>query len=281
MREFAEGGKSDVRVHHLLTHTSGIRAEDLYAYRERNASAELPPCESNANPDLHRSIYSGCGVPLARKPGEVMEYSGYGYELLGEIIRKTSGMSYPEFMKTYLFEPLGMRDTYYNVPASERHRIVHRLPEDACAEWLETEYAIASESAGGGIYATAYDTAVFAQMFLNGGEYNGTRVLSPVSVREMTRNRIPGVASEYRDEYFPEAYWGLGWSINGSKLDGGDLFSPEAYSHWGAAGVFVAVDPVYDLVSVYFTVEKDLQKPFKNMYTDHFNNVLLSSIMKL
>src|SRR5690606_33397852 len=154
--EFAEGGKSDVRVHHLLTHTSGIRGDDLYAYRDRNASAQLPPCEPNANPEIHRAIYSACGVSLARKPGEVMEYSGYGYELLGEIIRKTSGLSYPEFVHTYLLEPLGLKDTYYNVPASERHRIVRRAPEDACAEWLETDRAIESESAGGGIYATAY-----------------------------------------------------------------------------------------------------------------------------
>lgn len=277
--EFAQGGKADVRVHHLLTHTSGIRGDDVYHYRNTSTDP-LPPCEPNANPELHEFIYSACGVSLGNKPGEKMEYLGYGYELLGEIIRKTSGLSYPEFMQKHLFDPLGLKDTYYNVPAAERHRIVRRAPEDACAEWLETDQAIDSESAGGGLYATAYDVAVFAQMFLNGGEYNGNRILSPVSVREMTRNRIPGVPSEYRDEYFPEAYWGLGWSINGNKLDGGDLFSPKAYSHWGAAGVFVAVDPVYDLVSVYFTVERDLQKPFKNMYTDHFNNVLLSSIIK-
>lgn len=275
--EFAKGEKQDVRVHHLLTHTSGIRAEDIHTYRKQSTDS-VPSCESNANPELHQYIYSACGVPLGRKPGETMEYLGYGYELLAEIIRKVSGLAYPEFMRKHLFEPLGLKDTYYNVPMSERHRIVKRAPEDACAEWLETEESVASESAGGGIYATAYDVAVFAQMFLNGGTYNGTRILSKISVREMTRNRIAGVASEYRDEYFPEAYWGLGWSVNGTKLDGGDLFSQQAYSHWGAAGVFVAVDPVYELVSVYFTVEKDLQKPFKNMYTDHFNNVLLASI---
>lgn len=276
--QFAEGGKADVRVHHLLTHTSGISPEQLHAYRDSSPDP-IPPCEPNANPGLHQYIYSACGVPLTRKPGERMEYLGYGYELLAEIIRKISGLSYPQFMQQHLFEPLGLHNIYYNVPVSERHRIVRRAPEDACADWLENEDAITSVSAAGGLYATAYDVAVFAQMFLNGGQYNGKRILSPVSVREMTRNRIPGVASEYRDEYFPEACWGLGWSVNGSKLDGGDLFSPEAYSHWGAAGVFVAVDPVYDLVSVYFTVEKDLQKPFKNMYTDHFNNILLSAII--
>lgn len=279
--EFAEGGKGDVRVHHLLTHTSGIRPEEVWTHRESPGRNDLPPCPPDANPELHEEIYSACGVPLARKPGEVMSYLGYGYELLGEIIRKTSGMSYPEFMRKRLFEPLGMNDTYFNVPVAERHRIVRRAPDDACAEWLETDAFIASESAAGGLYSTVLDTAVFAQMFLNGGHYGGKRLLSPVSVREMTRNRIPGVASEYRDEYFPEAFWGLGWSVNGPKLDGGDLFSPEAYSHWGAAGVFVAVDPAYELVSVYFTVERDLQKPFKNMYTDHFNNIVLSSIVQI
>ncbi|WP_199615869.1 serine hydrolase domain-containing protein [Paenibacillus alkalitolerans] len=280
--EFQGEGKDAVRVHHLLTHTSGIRPEDLWEYKRKVAAeAVIPPCEENENPEIHREIYLGCGVPLARKPGEVMAYLGFGYELLGDIVRRISGLSYPEFMKRNLFEPLGMKDTFYNVPHSERYRIVRRSPEDACAGWLENDSCIESESAGGGLYSTAMDVAIFAQMFLNQGEYDGKRILSPVSVREMTRNHIPGVASEYRDEYFPEAYWGYGWSINGTKKDGGDLFSPEAYSHWGAAGVFVAVDPVCDVVSVYFTVERDLQKPFKNMYTDHFNNVLLAAIEKL
>jgi len=280
--EFQGEGKEEVRLHHLLTHTSGIRPEDLWEHMEKAAStADIPPCEENQNPHAHRNIFLGCSVPLARKPGEVMAYLGFGYELLGDIIRRVSGLSYPEFMSRHILEPLGMNDTYFNVPLSERHRIVRRAPEDACAEWLERDSCIESESAAGGLYSTAMDAAIFAQMFLNQGEYGGVRILSPVSVREMTRNHIPGVASEYRNEYFPEAYWGYGWGINGTKKDGGDLFSAEAYSHWGAAGVFFVVDPVYELVSVYFTVERDLQKPFKNMYTDYFNNVLLSAIVKM
>ncbi|MNO98861.1 hypothetical protein D3C76_906200 [compost metagenome] len=64
-------------------------------------------------------------------------------------------------------------------------------------------------------------------------------------------------------------------------MDGGDLFSAQAYSHWGAAGVFVAVDPVYDVAIIHFTVERDLQKPFKNMYTDYINNAVLAAIEEL
>jgi CubicO group peptidase (beta-lactamase class C family) len=125
------------------------------------------------------------------------------------------------------------------------------------------------------------DLAVFGQMFLNGGIYNGVRFLSPVTVKEMTRNQIPGVSSQYRDEVFPEAYWGYGWAINGSKRDGGDLFSPEAYSHWGAAGPFLCVDPIYQTVTVHLSVELDHQKPFKNMYVDYFNNTVLAAITDL
>ncbi len=173
-----------------------------------------------------------------------------------------------------------MNDSYFKVPQAERHRIVKRSPEDPCAEWLETDEMIDSVSPSAGIYSSVMDLAIFAQMFLNKGTYGDQRILSPISIKEMTKNHIPGVSSVYRDETFPEASWGYGWSINGNKKDGGDLFSQQAYSHWGAAGVFVAVDPVYEIVLIHFTIERDLEKPFKNMYTDHFNNVVLDAIEK-
>lgn len=280
--EFWGEGKEAVRIYHLLTHTSGIRGEDIHAHIERNGpSVPIPPCAENQNADIHKWLYLGYEVPLWRNPGEMMSYLGYGYELLGEIIRRVSGISYPQFVKQHLFEPLGMNNSYFNVPHSERHRIVKRSPEDPCAEWLEEESFIDSVSAGGGMYSTAMDLIIFAQMFLNKGTYDDRRILSPVSVLEMTKNHIPGVASEYRNEIFPEAFWGYGWGINGTKKDGGDLFSAQAYSHWGAAGVFVAVDPVYDIAIIHFTVERDLQKPFKNMYTDYINNAVLAAIEEL
>src|SRR5690606_16358476 len=106
---------------------------------------------------------------------------------------------------------LGMKQSYYNVPLSERHRIVKRSPEDPCAEWLERESCISSVSASGGAYSTTYDLCIFAQMFLNKGSYDGHRILSPISVLEMTKNHIPGVSAVYRNETFPEASWGYGW----------------------------------------------------------------------
>lgn len=281
--EFTGPGKKAVYVHHLLTHTSGINGEDVWKIisRKREQGVELPACPEGQDPDSHESLFYGYEVPLRTKPGQVMQYLGFGYQLLGEIVSRVSGVPYHRFVEERIFKPLGMNDTYFAVPDSERYRIVRRAPEAPCAEWIETEDLIQSMSAGGGAYGSAYDLAVFGQMFLLGGEYNGERLLSPISVFEMTRNQIPGVSSQYRDEVFPEAYWGYGWAINGSKRDGGDLFSSGAYSHWGAAGPFICVDPLYSTVTVHLSVELDHNRPFKNMYADHFNNTVLAAIEQL
>ncbi|WP_151732842.1 serine hydrolase domain-containing protein [Paenibacillus tengchongensis] len=281
--EFTGEGKTAVRVHHLLTHTSGLDQEVLYKHRQmkQQNGVEWPPCAPDQDPGNHDYLWGGYDAPLASPPGTVMSYCGYGYELLGEIIRRVSGQAYEQFVDEVLFKPLDMKDTCYRVPPEMRHRVVRRSPDAACAEWVESEHQLNSVSAGGGAYSTAQDLAVFGQMFLNGGIHNGTRILSPVSVKEMTRNQIPGVSSSYRDEVFPEAYWGYGWAINGTKRDGGDLFSAEAYSHWGAAGPFLCVDPAYETVTVHLSVELDHQKPFKNMYADYFNNMVLAAITEL
>ncbi|WP_339316687.1 serine hydrolase domain-containing protein [Paenibacillus sp. FSL R10-2734] len=280
--EFIGEGKTKVCVHHLLTHTSGLDGEVIWQNGQtKQEQGDYPPHEPNQDPDQHKYLYGGFDAPLSNEPGTVMSYCGYGYELLGEIIRRVSGQAYDIFVKETIFKPLGMENTYYRVPMEVRDKVVRRAPEAACAEWVDSEYNLNSVSAGGGAYSTAIDLAVFGQMFLNGGLYNGVRFLSPVTVKEMTRNQIPGVSSQYRDEVFPEAYWGYGWAINGMKRDGGDLFSPEAYSHWGAAGPFLCVDPIYQTVTVHLSVELDHQKPFKNMYVDYFNNTVLAAITDL
>lgn len=280
--EFTGDGKSKVCVHHLLTHTSGLEMDAIYQHRNgKQDTGKIPPCEPNENQEIHEYLYSAYDAPLSHEPGTVMSYCGYGYELLGEIIRRISGLAYDEFVTESIFKPLEMNNTFYCVPQHKRSQVVRRAPDAPCAEWVESVELLDSVSAGSGAYSTAIDLAIFGQMFLNGGIYNGVRLLSPITVKEMTRNQIPGVSSQYRDEVFLEAYWGLGWAINGTKRDGGDLLSSEAYSHWGAAGPFICVDPIYETVTVHLSVELDHQKPFKNMYVDYFNNTVLSAIIEL
>jgi CubicO group peptidase (beta-lactamase class C family) len=190
-----------------------------------------------------------------------MSYCNHGYALLGEIVRRVSGQSLADFARERIFEPLRMEDTSYIVPDAVRARIVRR-PLDApfavgvVGPGLGTREHQELPLAAAGVYSTVMDMAIFGQMFLNRGSYGDVRILSPASVAEMTRNQIPGISSQIPGEFFPEASWGFGWSIRGNKkaLRYGSLHSPQTFSHHGAGGVQFWVDPVYEIVGLYFSV---------------------------
>jgi serine-type D-Ala-D-Ala carboxypeptidase len=159
-----------------------------------------------------------------------------------------------------------MQDTFYIVPDAVRARIVRR-PLDApwavttpMGPGLGTREHQELPRGGGSVHATAMDMAIFGQMFLNRGSYGEVSILSPAAVAEMTRNQIPGISAQYVGEFFPEASWGFGWSIHGNKkaLQGGSLHAPQAFAHGGVGGVFLWVDPVYEIVGVYFSVALEL-----------------------
>ena len=263
--EFVGGAKDSVMVHHLLTHTSGLDDEQVDSYaKESRESVVIPPAESNQHPDIHERLWSTYGAPLAKPPGAEMSYSNYGYDLLGEIVRRISGGSLSEFAERRIFKPLGMKDSSFGVRESSRARLVRRRMDAGYAEsvdtmpGLETRRFQQTPLAGGGVYSTAMDLAIFCQMFLDRGRHGETAFLSPASVAEMTRNQIPGVPARYNDEVFPDAGWGLGWDIHGNKksLREGSLHSPATFSHGGAGGVYVWVDPVYEIVGCYFSIQR-------------------------
>jgi CubicO group peptidase (beta-lactamase class C family) len=261
--EFVGEGKEAVMVHHLLTHTSGLCDEeakdlDLNAFSEKKEWLSIPPCEETQHPRLHEYLSLRYDVPLCKPPGAEMSYCTYGYELLGEIVRRVSGRSLAGFCQERIFQPLGMADTHYIVPDSVTHRIVRRPSDAPFADVLSTFNLEETPWAGGGVYSTAMDTAKFGQIFLNRGIYGGARVLCPASVAEMTRNQIPGISARFGNQFFPEASWGLGWSVHGNKKSvgyNGILQSPQAFAHGGAGGVLVWVDPAYEIVGAYFSVQ--------------------------
>jgi CubicO group peptidase (beta-lactamase class C family) len=244
--EFKGEGRDSICVHHLLTHTSGLTDEDVEAHIHKKEGLEVPPCDGSQEPYIHRKIFLGCDTPPRNKPGKLMSYFSFGYEMLGEIVRRVSGKSYQVFVKERIFEPLGMNDSYLTVPDSVRERVVRRSAPAIFHEWLASDDCLKSASPAG--------TTQFRQI---------------------------QSGSEDSKEVFPEAFWGYGWGINGTKKDGGDLFSPHAYSHWGAAGPFVCVDPVYETILVFLCVEVDHHNPFKDIYADVFNNAALSAIEEL
>ena len=187
-----------------------------------------------------------------------MQYSGYGIHLLGEIIRRVSGQSLEAYASERLFDPSGMIDTHYSVPKLKWSRIPVRPAEALESETFNSTDSYVRPSPSGGAYSTAMDMAVFGQMLLNGGTYDRERMLSPVTVRAMTRNHLPGVSARMPNEYFPEAAWGLGWSVNAAykgKGYGEAMVSQSTFLHGGGGGTLLWIDPDLEIVGVYFSVQ--------------------------
>jgi CubicO group peptidase (beta-lactamase class C family) len=272
--EFVGEGKDRVMVHHLLTHTSGLLEEDVDRHVARKrGSVTVPAPEATQHPRVYEYLYLGYDAPLWKAPGEEMSYNNYGWELLGEVVRRVSGRSLADFARERILDPLGMKDTSYVPPETVWPRIVRR-PRDA-------PFAIGAKAlagffvgledpelrelpwACGGAYSTALDVAALGQMFLDRGRYGDARILSPASVAEMTRNQIPGISAQFHEEYFAEASVGYGWDVHGSKkaLADASLLSPRAFGMGGLMGTKLWVDPDRDVVVVYFSAAAALRTP--------------------
>jgi len=273
--EFTGEGKEAVMVHHLLTHTTGLNEKDIYDnFKEKDKNnIPVPQHDKTAHPYLSKRLYYGYDTPLRTAPGAIMSYCNFGFEMAGEIVRRLSGQSMEEFARENLFDPLGMKDTHYIVPDDKFSRVIRRKPyEGNDIDWYTSPESLKKPACAGGIYSTIIDMAIFGQMFLNKGKYGDRRILSPVTVSEMIRNQIPGVNATYDDEVFKEACWGYGWNVRGHKKDTcGTLRSPISINHGGFSGVSFWVDPAYETVCVYFSVDAK-----QNM--DLYINMVLASV---
>lgn len=259
--EFQGEGKDAVLVRHLLTHTSGLRDADVDKFaKEHESEISVPPAPMGLHPIAHKYLTLRYSAPLWKAPGKESSYSPYGCELIGEIVRRVSGEPLDRFAEHRIFQPLGMKDTSYcevDVPRARRAPLPHYVLDETEAE----RHARQTERlcwGSGSTVTTAYDFAVFCQMFLNRGSYGGVRILSPPSVAAMTRNQIPGIGATYDSQVFPEASWGFGWSVHGAKTGWcGGLYSAASYEHWGAGGIYIWVDPENEVLGVYLSSAKD------------------------
>jgi len=243
--ELVGEGKHAIMVHHLLTHTSGMHGQELGAHVQAKVErGELPP-----EPGL-AYLLAGLDAPLWKQPGEEMSYLNEGYLLLGLIAERVAGRPFVDLAADRVLEPLGMRDSGYGAPV-DPGRMIDWARGASLSPLLDPELRRRIGPAGG-LVSTTWDIALFGQALLGGG----TPILSRATVREMTRNQIPGVSARFESEYFPEASWGYGWDVQSEKKAprGGSLLSPRAFGHVGGGGVYVWVDPELELVGAYFSV---------------------------
>jgi len=204
--------------------------------------------------------------PLRNPPGTRFTYSDLGFITLGEVVKRASGMPLDQFAKQNIFIPLGMRDTEFRpavalrariAPTEKRRGQLSYLGDSASNAgadgdaWLRgqvhdpTSYRMNGVAGHAGLFSTAKDLAIYCQMILNGGEYNGTRVLSPLSVAEMTRPRLVSNTGNTR---------GLGWDINTSfSSNRGELFPLGSFGHTGFTGTSIWIDPSSQMFVVFLS----------------------------
>lgn len=246
--EFGKRGKEAVTVRHLMTHTSGL--PDMLPNNIELRKAHTPLAE------FYRQMFD---LELDFTPGTHLQYQSCGTAMLGVIVERLSGMNLPDFLHTELFVPLGMKDTALGIRDLPHERVAHVNVEEELrnADWnWNTPYWWHLGVPWGGMFSTVSDMARCCQMFLNGGELDGIRILSPATVAAMTRDQTSSMPLLPAEERHRQA-WGLGWRQMPTLAwaYGGNLLSPGAYGHGGATGTVVWVDPMQEVVCTLFTNE--------------------------
>jgi CubicO group peptidase (beta-lactamase class C family) len=190
-------------------------------------------------------------IPLLHQPGERWHYS-VSADVQGYLVEKLSGQPFPEFLKQRIFDPLGMKDTGFYVPAEKLNRFVSFYTYDKDRKFIahpgvpDFSKPPGAPSGGGGMVSTAMDYMRFCQMLLNGGELDGHRLLSPLSVQLMRSNVLPASARTMS----PGTGFGLDFAVVEDPVAAGG-YGGEGTFYWGGyAGTWFWIDPVYKMIVV-------------------------------
>ncbi|MDZ4686067.1 MAG: serine hydrolase domain-containing protein, partial [Planctomycetaceae bacterium] len=230
--EFAVNDKQDITVRDLLIHQSGLLAD--------NALADY----QNGPAEAMQKIYA---LKLLNPVGTKFVYSDVNFILLGDIVKRVSGLTVHEFSQKEYLGPLGMKDTGY-LPRDElKARTAPTEQRDG--HWMQGEvhdpraYKLDGVAGHAGLFSTADDLAIYAAMMLNGGKFGDTRILTPQTVSLMTRGNK--VSSGVR---------GLGWDKKtGYSINKGDLLTESAFGHGGFTGTVLWIDPELDLFFIFLS----------------------------
>ena len=273
--ELAGTDSDDVLVHHLLTHTSGWESEMLTGRIEAVlASGEIPPLPPDRDPFTAFFLALAFDPIRFCAPGETMSYANVNYELLAEIVRRTTGGSFDDAVRGRVFEPLGMKRSTVRLTDELRPHLVTRDPDlpmgaNSPTISLDSDAWRDSDSGASGVLASPVDLARFGQAILDGGALDGRRILAPSTVRSMTTDQIPGTPARWIDDRIvPHASWGYGFGVTCEQRwpwFGGGLQPFGTASHPGAGGVTFWIDRTHGIVGVWFEVITEMSPALEPM----------------
>jgi CubicO group peptidase (beta-lactamase class C family) len=250
----------EITIRQLMTHTSGLtyhwNPELGPLYRDAGVAHGLLQYDGT----IGDSVRKLAGLPLLFNPGEKFEYS-LSVDVLGYLVEVLSGMKLDQFMRTRIFEPLGMSDTYFFLPQNKVSRLataytwydgkgLARFPDKPITEGPFTysaDYPYRGPrtlfAGGAGLCSTVADYARFCEMMLNGGQYQGKRLLSRKSVELMTHDQLGRIQ--------PDMGFGLGFGVSGVKAPLEELGSPGQYGWGGFFYTTFFIDPKEQMIGIF------------------------------
>lgn len=260
-----ESPKVKMTIKNLLNHTAGLS----YGWTYHPVDQEYYYAgiyDSKGNDDFIRRVSN---LPLRFSPGEEFYYS-IATDVLGVLVERISGEPLDQYLKKYIFDPLGMVDTFFKVPVNKRDRFIPNYSYNSKikkAEKLENEYFSNKPSSrsyynpeflsgGGGLVSTAEDFMIFAESLRNDGELNGVRIINKETLNLMTKNQLPngveftGSSGEPQNWYGDSIKFGLGFGIINDPEYLRSSGSVGEYFWSGAAGTFFWIDPEKEIIVV-------------------------------
>jgi len=250
----------EITIRDLLRHTSGITYQwnqDLGPmYEKSNVASGLLQYDGT----IGDSVKHLAALPLLFNPGDRFEYS-LGIDVLGRLVEVVSGKPLDEFFRTRIFDPLGMKDTYFFVPDNKVDRLataytyysekgLNRFPDTSIREdsfVYSADYPTRGPkklfSGGAGLVSTAMDYARFCQMMLDDGKVGNTRLLSRKSVELMTHDQLGKISSDMG--------FGLGFGIDGDKSPLPELGSVGAFGWGGFFYTLFSIDPKEQMIVIF------------------------------
>ncbi len=262
--------KSPITIRQLLTHTSGI----VYGAFSQGALRAIYTKKglmdvglSNSRMTTEEFIDRLADVPLAFQPGEKFTY-GLNMDVLGRVVEVVSGSKLSDYFRKNIFEPLGMKSTFFYLPKEKQAKLVpiYTQREDGTLEMAASTGGISSGmdyplqadnnhyAGGGGLSSTAMDYATFIQALLNNGEYNGKRILSRKTIEVMTGDqmiRLNQLGNGYSNR--PGETFCLGFSLVTDQGKGIGMKSPGTYEWAGYFNTKFFIDPKEQLIFVGMT----------------------------
>ncbi len=252
-----EPAKGEITIRNLLTHTSGLDYPEIGSKELKAiyAKSGIPSGIGTTTGRVGDKVKALGGLPLKHQPGDKFTY-GLNTDVLGYLVEVVSGKPLDVFMRTRIFEPLGMTDTWFYLPKEKQSRLVTVYEEQdgvvrkvSSKQW-NYEYPNSPGtyfSGGAGLSSTVDDYAKFLQMYLNGGTLNGNRILSRKTIELMLTNQLGDNSGDFQ--------FGLGFGLETEK---NDRLSPKTIGSFEWGGIFSTTywaDPKEKLIAlIYFQI---------------------------